>query len=151
MDHKLDHAAASLFWGRRMTGYLVLFWYLSLRNSCGYTDPSVWEGSFTDEVRLLTAMKQYLKQIKRHFPPLDSCSFQLTQVLHLTTERWSEHKRCANAPLRVFGRSRKQSAYFFVFFVFFVFFLSCWNLQCRLTGILDFSSAFQHLCHIILL
>lgn len=70
-----------------MTSYLVLFWYLSPRNSSIYSDPSVWGGSFTDEVRPLTAMKQYLKQIKRHFPKLDSCCFQLTQVLHLTTER----------------------------------------------------------------
>lgn len=35
-------------------------------------------------------MKQYLKQIKRHFPKLDSCCFQLTQVLHLTTESGGE-------------------------------------------------------------
>lgn len=52
----------------RMTGYLVLFWYLSWRNSCRYSDPCVWGGSFLDEVRPLTAMKQDLKQIKRHFP-----------------------------------------------------------------------------------
>lgn len=38
--------------------------------------------NFIDEVRLLTAMKQYLRQIKRHFPQFDSSSFQLGQVLH---------------------------------------------------------------------
>lgn len=100
----------SAFWSGRMTRYLVLFWYLSLRNSSRYSDPSVWGGSFTDEVRLLAAMKQYLKQIKRHFPQLDSCFFPLAQVLHLMTKRWSEHKRCANALLRVFGRSKDKES-----------------------------------------
>lgn len=83
MDHKLDHAATSMFWEGRMTGYLVLFWYLSLGNAYRYSDPSVWEGSFIDEVRLLTAMKQNLKQIKRHFSQLYPCFFQLAQVLHI--------------------------------------------------------------------
>lgn len=129
MDHKLDHAATSMFCGGRMTGYLVLFWYLSLRNAYRYSDLSVWGGSFIDEVRLLTAMKQYLKQIKRHFQ-LYSCSFQLAQVLHLTTERWREQERCTNALLHVFGRRRKQREFIFV---------SCWSLQCSLTDILDFS------------
>lgn len=86
-DQKHNRAATPVFCRGRMTSYLVLFWYLSLRNSSIYSDPSVWGGSFTDEVRPLTAMKQYLKQIKRHFLKLDSCCFQLTQVLHLTTER----------------------------------------------------------------
>lgn len=113
MARKLDNAATSMFWGGRMTGYLVLFWYLSLRNAYRYSEPSVWGGSFIDEVRLLTAMKQYLKQIKRHFPQLDSCSFQLAQVLHVTTERWREHKRCANALLHVSGGSRKPREFIF--------------------------------------
>lgn len=97
-----------MFCGGRMTGYLVLFWYLSPRNAYRYSDPSVWGGSFIDEVRVLTAMKQYLKQIKRHFPQFDSCSFQLAQVLHLTTERWREQERCANALLHVFWETRKN-------------------------------------------
>lgn len=90
----INHTTVSAFWWG-LTSCLVLFWYLSLRNSCRYSDPSVWRGSFIDEVRLLTAMKQYLKHIKRHFPWLDSRRFKLTQVLHLTTER------CANALLHV--------------------------------------------------
>lgn len=72
-EHNHNHAATAVLNRGRVTSYLVLFWYLSLRNSSTYSDPSVWGGSFTDEVRLLTAMKQYLKQIKRHFPQLDSC------------------------------------------------------------------------------
>lgn len=133
-----------MFWRGRMTSYLVLFWYLSLRNSCRYSDPSLWGGSFTDEVRLLTAMKQYLKQIKRHFPQLDSCCFQLAQVLHLTTERWREHKRCANALLHVFGRSRKQRG--------FTFFVSCQKPPALTDRHFRFliSFFFRHLCHIVL-
>lgn len=101
---------ASVFWWR-LTSCLALFWYLSLRNSCRYSDPCVWRGTFKDEVRLLTAMKQYLKRIKRHFPWLDLRRFKLTQALHLTTESWSEHKRCANALMLVFGRSAKSSPF----------------------------------------
>lgn len=93
-DQKHNRAPTPVFCRGRMTSYLVLFWYLSLRNSSIYSDPSVWGGSFTDEVRPLTAMKQYLKQIKRHFPKLDSCCFQLTQVLHLTTERGGGKRSC---------------------------------------------------------
>lgn len=130
MDHKLDHAATSMFLGGRMTGYLVLFWYASRRNAYRYSDPSVWRGSFIDEVRLLTAMKQCLKQIKRHFPQLDSCSFQPAKVLHLTKERGREHKRCANALLH---ETYKTNV------------VSCWSLQCRVTDIFVFLSAFRHL------
>lgn len=124
-----------------MTSYLVLFWYLSLRNSSIYSDPSVWGGSFTDEVRPLTAMKQYLKQIKRHFLKLDSCCFQLTQVLHLTTG--GGYKICL-------GGTKKHGS---LGGVCFVFFGSCQNLQHLVTDILDildFLSTFSslwHLCH----
>lgn len=106
----INHTTASVFWWG-LTSCLVLFWYLSLRNSCRYSDPCVWRGTVKDEVRLLTAMKQYLKRIKRHFPWLDLCRFKLTQALHLTTESWSEHKRCANALLLVFRRSAKSSPF----------------------------------------
>lgn len=119
MGHMLDRTVTSLFWGGRMTGYLGLFWYLSLRNAYRYSDPPVWGGSSIDEVRLLTAMKQYLKQIKRHFPQLHSCSFQLAQVLHLKPERWREQERGAHTFLHVFGRRRKQRGFIFV---------SCWSL-----------------------
>lgn len=126
----INHTTVSAFWWG-LTSCLVLFWYLSLRNSCRYSDPSVWRGSFVDEVRLLTAMKQYLKRIKRHFPWLDSCRFKLTQVLHLTTES------CANALLHVFRRSTKTSPFcllsncsadwqnFKSFYQKWVFFLNC--------------------------
>lgn len=101
----INRTAASAFWWG-LTSCLVLFWYLSLRNSCRYSDPSVWRGTFIDEVRLLTAMKQYLKRIKRHFPWRDLRGFELTQVLHLTTESWSVH----SALLLVF-RSAKSSLF----------------------------------------
>lgn len=102
----INHTTASAFWWG-LTSCLVLFWYLSLRNSCRYSDPSVWRGTFIDEVRLLTAMKQYLKHIKRHFPWHDLRRFKLTQVLHLTTESWSVH----NGLLLVFRRSAKSSLF----------------------------------------
>lgn len=108
-----------------------------------YSDPSVWGGSFMDEVRLLTAMKLYLKQIKRHFPQLDSCFFQLAQVLHLTTERWSEQDRCANTFLHVFGKCRRQRGKESFLFV------SSQSLWCQLA---DFSFSFliKHFCFIVL-
>lgn len=102
----INHTTASAFWWG-LTSCLVLFWYLSLRNSCRYSDPSVWRGTFIDEVRLLTAMKQYLKHIKRHFPWHDLRRIKLTQVLHLTTESWSVH----NGLLLVFRRSAKSSLF----------------------------------------
>lgn len=125
----INHTTVSAFWWG-LTSCLVLFWYLSLRNSCRYSDPSVWRGSFVDEVRLLTAMKQYLKDIKRHFPWLDSRRFKLTQVLHLTTES------CANALLHVLRGAQRvhlfvcyqtdrtlkvsiRSGFFFWFFLLF--------------------------------
>lgn len=113
MDH---HAATSIFWEMRLTGYLVLFWYLSLRNAYRYSDPSVWEGRFIDEVRLLTAMKQNLKQIKRHFPQLDSCFFQLAQVLHLKTESGTDSRKegCAYTLMHMFGRNAKHFFFRFV-------------------------------------
>lgn len=126
MDH---HAATSIFWEMRLTGYLVLFWYLSLRNAYRYSDPSVWEGRFIDEVRLLTAMKQNLKQIKRHFPQLDSCFFQLAQVLHLKTESGTDSRKegCAYTLMHMFGRNAKH--FFFVLSVL-------WELQCQHFGFL---------------
>lgn len=117
----INHTTASAFWWG-LTSCLVLFWYLSLRNSCRYSDPSVWRGSLVDEVRLLTAMKQYLKHIKRHFPWLDSRRFKLTQVLHLTTESG------ANALLHVFRRSTEFT------------FLSAIELQRWLTELWKFLS-----------
>lgn len=65
----------------------------------------MWRGSFVDEVRLLTAMKQYLKHIKRPFPWLDSHRFKLAQVLHLTTESW------ASTLSHVLRRSTKSSPF----------------------------------------
>lgn len=129
-------AAASMFWERRMTGYLVLFWYLSLRNAYRYSDPSVWEGSFIDEVTLLTAMKLNLKQIKRHFPQIDSCFFKLAQVLHLRTERWREQEWCANTLLHVYGRRRKEKELFISV------------VQIFSVHLLDLT--FGHLCYIVL-
>lgn len=108
-----------------MTGCFGLFWYLSPRNASRYSDPSVCGGSFIDEVRLLTAMKQYLKQ-------LDSCFFPLAQVLHLTAERGRKHKRCENALLHEMQKTKKSS-----------YCVTCWSLQCQLTDILDFSSAYR--------
>lgn len=52
-------------------------------------------------------MKQYLKQIKRHFPQLDSWVFLLIQVLHLR-ERWREEDRCANTFLGVLGDAESR-------------------------------------------
>lgn len=133
----------------RVTSYLVLFWYLSLRNSSAYSDPSVWGGSFTDEVRLLTAMKQYLKQIKRHFPQLDSCRFfslSLSQVLRHTTKGWQKRiKKKNKTEIRIcFGRYRNKTALsLFGFRVLFFFFSGgCQILQRSLTDGLDFYQAF---------
>lgn len=123
----INHTTASAFWWG-LTSCLVLFWYLSLRNSCRYSDPSVWRGSLVDEVRLLTAMKQYLKHIKRHFPWLDSRRFKLTQVLHLTTESG------ANALLQVFRRSTEFT------------FLSAIELQRWLTELWKFLSEVFFYC-----
>lgn len=111
-----NQAATPVFCRGRVTSYLVLFWYLSPRNSSTHSDPSVWGGSFTDEVRPLTAMKQYLKQIKRHFPQLDSCSFSflflflwLTQVLRRTTEGRQEGEKKQRLAF-VFGGTKKQKS-----------------------------------------
>lgn len=129
--HKLDQAATSMFWEGRMTGDLGLFWYSSPRNAYRYSNASVWEGSFIDEVRLLTAMKQNLKQIKRHFPQHDSWFLQLAQVLHLKTER--ERERCGDEQstlLHCFGRHRKRKKCSFVYF-----FVCVWHLLFNLPAL----------------